>query len=600
MKINKFISKNKNNVFYIEAKKIKAMEKDNIHTHTILDIFAKACGFSHSAHIDTCFENNELNDFVFLNIWELEDCEKSIIKELKKVNIHSVQHIDFIRNEINKRKNNIIEYDAFNLFELFSVVHLLRKGSRLINEDWSLNEDSLKSFLYWYTSEIDSEIYLPKQHSDKLEYINSRPPVNNGTSYFNIYKTYLENTLGKCPDHEYNLPFENIIQRGFYFATTINNGIQQKRSEGLLFEIVFQFKNKEINIEEVCSRISDILEQEKKFHFKKNVSYHEDNSHYEKEISSLRITPPKLLKSNYKCVDIPSAGFYKLNIGFYDDFQKNIIGLKRRNIKEYESISYKENILTIGSNYTSVGQSDLTLLAQEIYMSNSIIYLNNRNEPSFINMINNAAKINNRINDVLHLSLDNAEEFLKPEKIVSLLNSSKIILINLPDLEKVNNDLKERINNLHMTLFKTIMNEKNKISDNNSLYINHLNHLSTESLLLLKDLLNQEDNDKFHCRLSCFDLTWRKEHKPILSEMLKENITYCKIMKCYDPTETIEYFNVSGKDIGFRVFSIDLREMDYNEFFLAKNLSIYPKLFKSFSYHHDNILNDFTNQPIYE
>ena len=597
MKINKFMLKNKNkhNIFRIEAEKITKLENEKIHTQTILDIFEKTCIPPTTEHTDTYLGHNEFHDLVFFNIWELEDCEKSIIKELKKINIHSVEHIDFIKNEINKRKNNIIKHEAFNLFELFSVIHLINKSSRLINEDWSLNKDSVKSFVYWYASEIDSEDQLSKKHSNILECINSKTSINNETSYFKIYKKYLEISFGQHSDYKYNIPFENLIQRGFYFATVINNGIQQKRAEGLLFDLVFQFKNKELNIEEVFYKINNILKQEIDFHSKENISHYKDISHSKK----FKVTPPKLLKSSHKCFYIPPSDSCTLHIGFHENIKKNIIGFKKRKINEYESIKYQENILTIGSDYTSVALSDLTLLAQEIYRSNSIIYLNNRNQSDFIDMVNNIAKIDDRINDVLHLNLDNAEKFLKPDKIVDILNSSKIVLIDLPDLEKVDNELRERINYLHMILFNTIINEKDKILNKNSLYINHLNHLSNESLYLLKDLLNQVDNDKFNCRFSCFDLTWRKDNRPILLEILNNNITYCKIMKCYDPTETFEYFSVNDNNIHFRVSSIDLKNLNYNEFFLAKKLSIYPKRFKSFFYNHDNNLNGFTNQTIY-
>lgn len=592
------------NVFEIEAERIVSLFKERINVNTILDIFASELGFVHYQRLECQSASTDFNHYTVLNLWQLEDYEKKIIAKLRELNEGYIQKINFIQEEIERRKSNILKYGRYNLFELFSVMHLNLNSARLINEDWSLNEDTIKSFLYWYSSEMGEGKYLSKYERHRYDPDGAGIKTSeNGESYFKNYKDYLKNKEYERSFYSYGVIYTNIFQRGFYYATLISKDVHEESAEGFLFKLIFKFKNKEITMEDLYSQIEEKIQYEKTFYSKRN-NDHLNNDNKEGTIEILPLKPPVLIETEYPCFDINLRARYeskKMIIGYEEKKQNKFL---RKNLitRKNLTINRNANILTISSEDDNSEHGELLMLLQDIFSGKGVFYLDNSDNSFFIDEINNVALTNHRIKDVVYLSLEQAEELLNQKSIFQFIDNRKIVVIKFPDIEKSREDIFNRIIEIHNLLFNEILNyhKLRNINMDNTIYINKTGYLTAESLTLLKEVLDSFESDSLCCRLSCFDLTWRDKIKGCLAGLLKENIDYCKIMRCYDPTETIEYFNFDGEESTFRVNSRDIKSLGQGEFLLAYKMNIKPIIFKSFYYQKNIASYKYVNSVIYK
>lgn len=261
--------------------------------------------------------------------------------------------------------------------------------------------------------------------------------------------------------------------------------------------------------------------------------------------------------------------------------KKKLFCFKKR-IK-HKTIDQNSNILTISSNFENSRESDLTLLEQDILRGRGVFQFDNLNKDYYIDEVHSIANKYERIDDVIDFDLEKAEALFNENYINELINSKKIVVIKFPNLEHSSDDIKNRISKIYDIVFNVfiIYNDNQNQFPNTSIYINQLYYLKFNSLFNIKKMFDSINQESLFCRFSCFDLTWSSDNRKFLNAFLEENIDYCKIMMCYDPTETINYFN-NGE---YRMNLRDVKSLNNGEFFLAKGLKIEPVIFKSYSYY---------------
>ena len=565
----------KENVFEKEADRIFSLCKFGMERHTILDILAKSCGFNHYGDIRGRGKK-EFNEFRLLSLWELEEAEKTIVKKLKKGSEFAINNINFIQDEINKRKNNIINHDPFNLFEILSIMHLNNDSCHLINKDWSLNEAPLKAFLYWYSDSLDKT----------LDY-------NTDQTFFKEYKTHFKKHGNKTTYYLHRSRFDNFIQRGFSYATYIKEGKHSENADGFLFKLVFKLKNKEKTIDEIYQEIQKMIDYERNFHNKNRSDY---------DRGALVVQSPYLLKNeNKQYIDELCNG--EMILGHKKQFPNERSfsdKLKKKPKKITKKINVNEHTMSAGCAGSGITEAGLFQIIQDIQANKSVIYFENRDDSSITSRINNIAHMVNRRKDVVYLKLDNAEIHLTLEIIKDFFDQKKIVVIQMPDFCRADEKIVKRINALYKKIFNELKTYcKGKYSHSNiAVYMNELECAPVETLDRIKDLLDDMENNQVNFRLSCYDFNWR-DRKEILTYLLENHIHHCKIMKCEDPTETLERFSMMKKESQFRVDCRDLKSLAPGEFFYAYKNDMDAAIYQAF--YLGNHMSDFhyLNPPIY-
>lgn len=576
--------KKEKNILEKEAKRMLSLCKNGMEENTILDILANFCGFNHYANLRENINNKEINQFMIMSLWELEECQKNIIKKLKDSSEYHINEVCFIQEEINKRKANIINQDPFNLFEILSIMHLMNDSQHLINKDWSLNEESVKSFLYWYSDSLDKK---PLFYSDE--------------TVFEKYKFYLnQDNLNKVY-YSYKSKFENFAERGLSFATHIENGKHLENAEGFLFDLVFKLKNKEKTIEEIYVKVQEMIEYEHNFH-------ENNKSEYLKE--ALEINSPYLLpKVIHK--DIIKRQNGKVILGHKKEFdymltlpekmkKKAKSDLKVKDKKIVKEIDIDENTLLIGGCGSGVTVSGFNQVLSDVISNKCVFYFDNRNDPFIINHINNIADIANKKEKVLYLKIENAEKHLTSSVLNDLFEQNKIVVIQLPDSCRATESIIKRINNVYKNIFDEMKKYNNGEILNNKIavYINELEYATENTLIYIKEVLESVEKNRIHFRLSSGHLSWKKR-EDILAYLLENHIHHCKIMHSEEPSIILEHFRINKGKGDINIDSRDLKCLSPGEFLYSYKNDIEKVIYESIYVENTQIKSLYMNPVIY-
>ena len=576
--------KKEKNILEKEAERMFLLCKNGMEKNTILDILANFCGFNHYANLRDRINNKGINQFMIMSLWELEECQKNIIKKLKESSEYNINEVCFIQEEINKRKINILNQAPFNLFEILSIMHLMNNSQYLINKDWSLNEESVKSFLYWY--------------SDSL---SQKPSFFNKETIFERYKTYLNQNHSNKLYYSYKSTFDNFTERGFSFATHIENRKHWNNAEGFLFDLVFKLKNKEKTIDEIYVKIQEMIEYERNFHENNKSEYLKENL----EVNSPYLLPKVIHEDNtkrkYGKVILGHKKEFDYMQTFPEKMKKKVrTDLKAKDKKIFKEIDIDENILLVGGCGSGVTVSGFNQVLSDIVSNKCVFYFDNRNDPSIIEHINNIADMANKKEKVLYLKIENAGKHLTSEVLNDLFEQKKVVVIQLPDCCRADESITKKINNVYKNIFNEMKKYNNEETFDNKIavYINELEYATEETLICIKDVLESVEKNRIHFRLSSGHLSWRKR-EDVLAYLLENHIHHCKIMNSEDPSAILEHFRINKENGSFNLDSRELKSLLPGDFLYSYKNNIENVIYQSIYIEGAQIKSLYINPVIY-
>lgn len=556
-----------NNLFKLEAAKILPLCKNGMSKSTLLDIFATSFKFAHyNDFIDRRYDLLDINSFSTLDISKLFEIEKEIINRLKEAREDHITQISFIQDEINKRLKSFLEHPSFNVYEILAVSHFIHGGRPLINSDWELNEFAVKSFIYDYAARLDEIQEYSGYGKDSFFYDYKKfksEEANHRSFTFNNKKTF--------------------IARGYHYATHINNLIKPITGDSILFNLAYELRNSEKTIDEVYKEIEDIISFERTYHTNNAMLFREDESFKIKlQYPSLHLEKHNKNKDYQNIIKSTELLISERS----EETNPNLKG-KAKKIRNY--IDSCQNILHTGCVGSGLSETQLSVLYQEISSGKSAIYIQANSDTSIYSKVSSQAYSCNRSEDLIFLSFKNAEELLDYDLINYVMETNKILIINIPCFLRSEDEAYKKGNDLICSVFDYIEDykEKEKNKDNSmnfnnkiSVYLSEIDNYNIKVLNKIEYILNKEYSNDILFRLTAYSFYWKdKEREDATIRIIKNYIPNVFAMKAEEPHNILKYFENPSN-----LVDRDFKNLLPGEFYIINNNVIGDVKNKGFYY----------------
>lgn len=551
-----------------EAKLILKKSSGKILESTILDILASNLGYGHyKRYFDSLNENycesipRKLSEH---SIIMLDSTEKNIIESLIKAGEYKIDKVKLIQDEKALKINRIKTVQSLDLAKLFSLVPYAVKGlNKIINEDWSLNEYAMKTFVYWYADEINKIQDTSKTYVENYEeYLSKKELLSS------LNRTYYGY---KCNG--------SILDRGLSIVQKDFCG--DEIGEGFLFDLIYQMIKNKISIDVVIEKINERIKMEKDYRI---ISF---KSEYNQEImvSSILLKDRENILANSISELSTSMRYSDLLLG-YESKVNEYFSIKKKKKKKLIKLSIKEkeaneNIMITGSCGSGRENLNQDLFFQDIKDGKGAIYFNTYGDASVAAKLNTIIVACERGEDLIYLNYNTARKYLSnSENVKNLLLRKKIVLIMLPAMEKCSVEIWDNFADI-LEFISIGIQEIYCSKEENSLYYgmstviytHELFCLNERALDVLDDLMKETRDKKVKFILNSYD--FYSNSKDAFAKIINENIGIFIIMKSEDPRCLQDYFQLNG------LSNRDFKDMNPGLFRIVRNKVIEKQVYSA-------------------
>lgn len=388
-----------------EAKTIKKASNSNIPYTKILDLLITELGFLHYNHYKEILTTNKNSAHTYnltdLDLIELKALEKKYLDIFRKMDVN-LQSIHFIESVIcdfiitfQKEKD---QYMLSSYLAIYPVLHNL--DTKIINSDYSLEEDGLNLFISYFINKYKNfEI-----NENKYNEIDKR-------------RFYLGSEIDLI-DFEW-----------FELEVVLRNTDRIDSYAEFLLKQLYVYKSKDASFEDIKNNIKERIIKEKKFILNKF-----QNKDTEVQIPILKNKDNILDASNKILKEKPYGlllGEQEINKSFFN---------KEINLLEIDREECEKNLFFLGGAGSGITHCLYSILLHNILNNQGFFIFNIDGDNTVPWVINTIAAIKNKENKIVYITKHNLKDITE-KQIISYIKNRKIIVLNysieiLPEIER--------------------------------------------------------------------------------------------------------------------------------------------------------------------